>query len=284
MKTWQWIWLGVMAILSVGVIGFFLSNSFSTVGEGEGSSRKNSGEIEKKDLALFDVTIDDVFERVKESPKEVPNCSQLISVYRSSGRSEEWIKSEFGEFSKSFRKVSEELPGKEKNSVLWNDICLLSLFLSANFTDLFPNYGKGEKIELTDKQLRERLVEFVKSRSAGKLSDIDVLHFLVAKYLISDKETNLSGVATAKVAMALIGVEDCIKEGGYITSPANGRDICRDRAELGQWPVLSEYEAFWGGCEMKVERINGQVKNYEFCATLADGTLVRCTTAGCERN
>ena len=77
-------------------------------------------------------------------------------------------------------------------------------------------------------------------------------------------------------------LKECAANDGYITEPEDGQDLCRGDATIGFWPKINERGAQWDGCEMQVERANGKVQNFLFCAKFSDGTIYKCTENGCE--
>lgn len=119
------------------------------------------------------------------------------------------------------------------------------------------------------------------------------------KYGMTQRSTDRSALATKVVLQHMVGdtlaasmrsiisstvpgMILCMNDNGYVTEPKEGQEMCRGNSAYGVWPVLSDKGAKWGGCKMSVERTNGMIEHFTYCATMADGTIVTCEETGCD--
>ncbi len=86
----------------------------------------------------------------------------------------------------------------------------------------------------------------------------------------------------SKISSTVPAVIMCMNNNGYIMKPKDGGEICRGNSS-DVWPIINTEGGKWNdGCEMKVNRVDGNIRGFEYCASLLDGSIAHCNERGCK--
>lgn len=72
-------------------------------------------------------------------------------------------------------------------------------------------------------------------------------------------------------------ISNCINQGGFVNEPITAELICKDNPQLGIWPDISMYQATWGGCDFKIDRVTSSAS---YCVKTGD-ILLNCGYMDC---
>ncbi len=159
------------------------------------------------------------------------------------------------------------------------DACTYDLYNSFMFDANYPT------IMDFDKSDAEIHVGFDIFAEEYNIENLDILYELLRLERVvmnqsgdMQQEVDKDVVVKTMIASSVDSIGLC--GDGYVTKPKDGDEICRDY-DMGVWPSISKENAEWGGCDMKINRVDGMIREFEYCATLSDGRVGHCNEKGC---
>jgi hypothetical protein len=141
----------------------------------------------------------------------------------------------------------------------------------------------GRFIDFDNKRVLAVMNNFLNESYAKEMS-MDRLAQLMKIFVEDSKNKSKVAHVRSSISATLPAAILCMDDNGYLTTPKENVKVCRDSDSSSmKWPVISDGGGQWNeGCEMSVERIDGVIKSFEYCATLPDGSVVRCGNRGCK--
>lgn len=129
-----------------------------------------------------------------------------------------------------------------------------------------------------DKKLE--LINIKYDLSKVPVNDIDLSGNMHDNQIYTDQNEEGQSAAKTMIFSTVPMMIKCMDDNGYMMEPVENGEICRGNSSA-TWPVISDQGGRWGGCEMSVQRINGVIKSFEYCATMTDGSIFHCSKVGC---
>lgn len=196
-------------------------------------------------------------------------CKVLMNM--ESTLNEEWVTQNY------------ELMKQKDTEITREKICIVRIFNETNDIFAIRDFALMDNFVERDKSIDKFVNNFADTYSIDRniVANIvqEVLDSLVplqnAKLLKEIASVRLEIAATVRMMIL------CMDSNGYFINPEEEKNVCRDE-NYGTWPAISAYGGEWGGCEMKINRVNDIVKEFAYCATLPDGKVVHCSQSGCD--
>lgn len=95
---------------------------------------------------------------------------------------------------------------------------------------------------------------------------------------LQQKKNDVMGVLSSTVEKAIVCNDDNNKS---IRALISKEPICQGGNSDDKWPAIETYGAQWGGCDfMRRDSINNY-NDFQYCAKLSSGKIIKCTRKGC---